>query len=55
LTDKAKVKLEVLDSLAHRRNGKYIVVAGITPTPLGGELQPPVFFSSSREKRARIF
>ncbi|GAA5978142.1 hypothetical protein JCM10908_004244 [Rhodotorula pacifica] len=33
--NKAKVKLEVLDSLAHRRNGKYIVVAGITPTPLG--------------------
>ncbi|KDE06679.1 C-1-tetrahydrofolate synthase, cytoplasmic [Microbotryum lychnidis-dioicae p1A1 Lamole] len=32
---KAKVKLEILDSLKHRRNGKYIVVAGITPTPLG--------------------
>lgn len=54
---KAKVKLEILDSLQHRqyafpltllspklrltvqstpiRNGKYIVVAGITPTPLG--------------------
>ncbi|KAL8278406.1 hypothetical protein RQP46_009096 [Phenoliferia psychrophenolica] len=32
---KAKVKLELLDSLAHRSNGKYIVVAGITPTPLG--------------------
>jgi methylenetetrahydrofolate dehydrogenase (NADP+)/methenyltetrahydrofolate cyclohydrolase/formyltetrahydrofolate synthetase len=32
---KAKVKLEVLESLQHRQNGKYIVVAGITPTPLG--------------------
>ncbi|KAF3915091.1 hypothetical protein ABW21_db0208943 [Orbilia brochopaga] len=32
---KAKVKLEVLDRLAHRKNGKYILVAGITPTPLG--------------------
>lgn len=31
----AKVKLEVLDSLRHRKDGKYIVVAGITPTPLG--------------------
>ncbi|GAA5968235.1 hypothetical protein JCM11641_003780 [Rhodosporidiobolus odoratus] len=33
--NKAKVKLEVLDSLKHRKDGKYIVVAGITPTPLG--------------------
>ena len=32
---KAKVKLEILDSLKHRKDGKYIVVAGITPTPLG--------------------
>ncbi|KAJ1660690.1 tetrahydrofolate synthase [Dispira simplex] len=32
---KAKVKLDILDRLAHRRNGKYIIVAGITPTPLG--------------------
>lgn len=32
---KAKVDLTVLQRLAHRRNGKYIVVAGITPTPLG--------------------
>ncbi|WFD44611.1 hypothetical protein MPSI1_003279 [Malassezia psittaci] len=32
---KAKVSLEVLDRLKHRVNGKYIVVAGITPTPLG--------------------
>lgn len=32
---KAKVTLDVLKRLAHRRNGKYIVVAGITPTPLG--------------------
>ncbi len=33
--NKAKVKLDLLDSLKHRKNGKYIVVAGITPTPLG--------------------
>jgi methylenetetrahydrofolate dehydrogenase (NADP+)/methenyltetrahydrofolate cyclohydrolase/formyltetrahydrofolate synthetase len=32
---KAKVTLDILDRLDHRKNGKYIVVAGITPTPLG--------------------
>ncbi|KAF8476115.1 formate--tetrahydrofolate ligase-domain-containing protein [Kalaharituber pfeilii] len=32
---KAKVNLTVLDRLAHRKNGKYVLVAGITPTPLG--------------------
>ncbi|KAJ5455093.1 hypothetical protein N7475_010214 [Penicillium sp. IBT 31633x] len=32
---KAKVSLDVLDRLAHRRNGRYILVCGITPTPLG--------------------
>ncbi|EKM82679.1 hypothetical protein AGABI1DRAFT_118122 [Agaricus bisporus var. burnettii JB137-S8] len=32
---KAKVDLSVLDRLAYRKDGKYIVVAGITPTPLG--------------------
>ena len=32
---KAKVSLDVLERLGHRDNGKYIVVAGITPTPLG--------------------
>ncbi|KAF9454495.1 C-1-tetrahydrofolate synthase [Macrolepiota fuliginosa MF-IS2] len=32
---KAKVDLSVLDRLAHRKDGKYIVVSGITPTPLG--------------------
>lgn len=32
---KAKVSLDVLSRLEHRRNGKYILVAGITPTPLG--------------------
>ncbi|GAB7358665.1 hypothetical protein MBLNU230_g3894t1 [Neophaeotheca triangularis] len=32
---KAKVSLDVLDRLQHRRNGKYVLVAGITPTPLG--------------------
>ncbi|ODV92017.1 hypothetical protein CANCADRAFT_603 [Tortispora caseinolytica NRRL Y-17796] len=32
---KAKVSLSVLDRLATRKNGKYVLVAGITPTPLG--------------------
>lgn len=32
---KAKVDLSLLKRLEHRNNGKYIVVTGITPTPLG--------------------
>lgn len=32
---KAKVNLDVIDRLAHRRNGRYVLVCGITPTPLG--------------------
>lgn len=32
---KAKVALSVLKRLGHQKNGKYVVVAGITPTPLG--------------------
>ncbi|KAJ2996776.1 tetrahydrofolate synthase [Globomyces sp. JEL0801] len=32
---KAKVALSVLERLQHRQNGNYVVVAGITPTPLG--------------------
>ncbi|RDL37856.1 FTHFS-domain-containing protein [Venustampulla echinocandica] len=32
---KAKVELDVLKRLQHRRNGRYVVVTGITPTPLG--------------------
>ncbi|KAL1958935.1 hypothetical protein VTO42DRAFT_3488 [Malbranchea cinnamomea] len=32
---KAKVSLDVLSRLSHRRNGRYILVTGITPTPLG--------------------
>ncbi|KAF2010782.1 FTHFS-domain-containing protein [Aaosphaeria arxii CBS 175.79] len=32
---KAKVDLSVLSRLEHRKNGRYILVAGITPTPLG--------------------
>jgi len=32
---KAKVSLEVLDRLRSVQDGKYVVVAGITPTPLG--------------------
>lgn len=32
---KAKISLKVLDRLQNQKRGKYIVVAGITPTPLG--------------------
>ncbi|KAJ3402774.1 tetrahydrofolate synthase [Chytridiales sp. JEL 0842] len=32
---KAKINLSVLDRLKHKKDGKYIVVTGITPTPLG--------------------
>ncbi|KAJ8355728.1 hypothetical protein SKAU_G00185220 [Synaphobranchus kaupii] len=32
---KAKVRLSLLDRLKEQPNGKYILVAGITPTPLG--------------------
>ncbi|KAI9509384.1 C-1-tetrahydrofolate synthase [Russula earlei] len=32
---KAKVELTVLERLQHRKNGKYVVISGITPTPLG--------------------
>jgi methylenetetrahydrofolate dehydrogenase (NADP+)/methenyltetrahydrofolate cyclohydrolase/formyltetrahydrofolate synthetase/formate--tetrahydrofolate ligase len=32
---KAKVKLTILDRLANHKNGKYIDVTAITPTPLG--------------------
>lgn len=32
---KAKIGLNVLNRLSHQPNGKYVVVAGITPTPLG--------------------
>jgi len=32
---KAKVALSVLNDLRERKNGNYVVVAGITPTPLG--------------------
>ncbi|KAL9613222.1 MAG: hypothetical protein Q9167_002238 [Letrouitia subvulpina] len=32
---KAKVDLIVLQRLAHRRNGRYVLISGITPTPLG--------------------
>ncbi|ODV61562.1 C-1-tetrahydrofolate synthase [Ascoidea rubescens DSM 1968] len=32
---KAKIKLSILDRLANKKNGKYILVTGITPTPLG--------------------
>ena len=34
-TKKAKVKLNVLERLSGALNGKYVVVSGITPTPLG--------------------
>lgn len=32
---KAKVDLTVLQRLGHRRNGRYVLISGITPTPLG--------------------
>lgn len=32
---KAKVDLSLLKRLEHRKNGKYVLIAGITPTPLG--------------------
>ncbi|KAF2458722.1 formate--tetrahydrofolate ligase-domain-containing protein [Lineolata rhizophorae] len=32
---KAKLDLNVLRRLEHRRNGRYVLVSGITPTPLG--------------------
>ena len=32
---KAKVKLEILERLKGRPNGKYVDVTAITPTPLG--------------------
>ncbi|KAI0054075.1 FTHFS-domain-containing protein [Auriscalpium vulgare] len=32
---KAKVELSVLDRLSSRKDGKYVVISGITPTPLG--------------------
>lgn len=32
---KGKVDLSLLKRLDHRRNGRYVVVTGITPTPLG--------------------
>uniref|UniRef100_A0A1B0CH43 C-1-tetrahydrofolate synthase, cytoplasmic n=2 Tax=Lutzomyia longipalpis TaxID=7200 RepID=A0A1B0CH43_LUTLO len=34
-TKKAKISLSILDRLKNNVDGKYIVVAGITPTPLG--------------------
>ena len=32
---KAKVSLNILDRLKQKNNGKYVLVTGITPTPLG--------------------
>ncbi|XP_078086405.1 monofunctional C1-tetrahydrofolate synthase, mitochondrial [Mustelus asterias] len=34
-SNKAKVKLSLLDRLKEQPDGKYVLVAGITPTPLG--------------------
>ena len=34
-SSKAKVELALLHRLGHRRNGRYVLVTGITPTPLG--------------------
>jgi hypothetical protein len=38
---KAKIKLSILDRLAARKEGSYVVVTGITPTPLGTSRSPP--------------
>ncbi|CDR47610.1 CYFA0S34e00694g1_1 [Cyberlindnera fabianii] len=32
---KAKVSLDLIDRLQNKKNGKYVLVTGITPTPLG--------------------
>ncbi|TFY60788.1 hypothetical protein EVG20_g7293 [Dentipellis fragilis] len=32
---KAKVELSVLERLKYRKDGKYVIISGITPTPLG--------------------
>lgn len=32
---KAKLSLDILNRLSHRRDGRYVLVCGITPTPLG--------------------
>ncbi|KAI5291121.1 tetrahydrofolate synthase [Ascosphaera aggregata] len=32
---KAKINLDVLSRLSYRKDGRYVLVAGITPTPLG--------------------
>lgn len=32
---KGKVSLNILDRLKHKKNGKYVLITGITPTPLG--------------------
>lgn len=34
-TRKAKISLSVLERLKEQEDGKYVVIAGITPTPLG--------------------
>jgi hypothetical protein len=34
-SSKGKVKLDVLDRLSGQEQGRYVVVGGITPTPLG--------------------
>jgi len=34
-TTKAKIHLNVLDRIQGNQNGKYVVVTGINPTPLG--------------------
>jgi len=51
---KSKVDLSLLKRLQHRRDGRYVVVTGITPTPLGeGRLFPSTFsfFDFNSESR----
>ena len=39
---KAKVSLSILDRLKECPNGKYVVVTGVTPTPLGKVTPTPL-------------
>lgn len=49
----AKLRLGLLDSLADREDGYYVVVGGITPTPLGeGKSTTTAGLSQARRRRA---
>ena len=53
---KGKVALSVRERLAGRENGKYVVVTGITPTPLGeGKSTTTIGLSQSLGKSLPVF